>query len=1247
MQLAVLGGTGLLSGGTMFKAAILGASIAGSMIMNGRKKPVGKLNDVRVSSASYGRGIPYVWGSMRVTGNVFWATDFREVKTYVTQKGKEKSGSKGKLKAKKGKATPVYKYYANFAVGLCAGPMADVVRIWADNNLIYNKLNPKDDDLVGPGFSQRDDDNSGKGAMKSGGGKKGRGGQSGRFKWRFYAGDEHQLPDPYMEKEEGKGKVPGYRDLCYLMFQDFALEDFGNRLPTITAEVVSKVTRKSEVLVFENKTPPASGWRFPTGRTMIDIVRGNLFTTAADNEGKSYIRQWDMETRKESRRLKLEDLFPQTSTHGETGPYGKQIGLTPRQRTWTKEEANDLETFGTTHKGDLVLYRFSGNYGPVLFMDPASGRVVKSWGVAGNILGSPYEGVFVPWGAEPLVGQNESGMHSGYTLVYGAFGEIAVFDDDYNKVGLIQARGFRQMYRQGAIGTKQTLLMVGNTGASNAFDIYAAPLEGMTSRLDPVTGERIYEPFEATDWTLGTWPEVPGSRGTNVMLYEYSYIVGANCVGIIAGPNGGDVYVAKMDINTGKIVWEEKIPDVSWNALQLGGMRSPGTYINTHGWTIETSNRVVKIDFSLEEVVVQPLQQNTTHAQLNQPRYYWSERDAMIGFMTHEGQLTPAIAYQDRKVQSRVDIGQIAKDVAAMVGIEPDRVRTGGIDTQEPLMGYMVEQPTDARSILEELANVYQFDCAETDNQLVFKMRGATPVVTIPEEMLGVVESDIGTDNERLVETIQQQLELPERVTVTYYDPKNDYETGSQYFKRPSKPIPVMTTREHLEVTFNMSLLPDDAKAMAKRILYAAWSERTSQEFRLPRDYLFLDPSDVVSIDLKDGRRIECRITDITLGANLELEVFAVSNLSDSYRHLAKTEPPMGPVRQPTRANHFAHPLLANIPYIEDADQREDMDMGFYWGAGAYKPGYNFGMLQSRYQDTNWQTDGLAQVDAIWGYVFQPVPPPACGWNITDTETEITLLPAFDVNEEEVMFTWESISDSDWPSTDNMIIIGDEIILFKNVVENPDGTVTISHLIRGYRGTSDAAYRHKIDDTWMLFDSSTVHLASDDLEYLHKEQDFVINTGNVLSGIVATRKFALDGGTKRPLPVGRVRRVRNNTANNSILIKWERATRIGGSLKDGSGSVPLNEEREQYQVFILPGPYNAATWNPDDPSLYLHRTEILTRSEYQLTSQVLAAIGLSVRSDLHIVIHQMSASVGWGHPHGLTLPYSLFEDTNG
>uniref|UniRef100_UPI0025E90474 hypothetical protein n=1 Tax=Thiohalocapsa sp. TaxID=2497641 RepID=UPI0025E90474 len=67
---------------------------------------------------SYGRGIPYTYGTVPVTGNVIWADEIQEVRN-------EEGGSK-----KKGTPTVVhYTYFATFAVLVGDGPITGIRRI--------------------------------------------------------------------------------------------------------------------------------------------------------------------------------------------------------------------------------------------------------------------------------------------------------------------------------------------------------------------------------------------------------------------------------------------------------------------------------------------------------------------------------------------------------------------------------------------------------------------------------------------------------------------------------------------------------------------------------------------------------------------------------------------------------------------------------------------------------------------------------------------------------------------------------------------------------------------------------------------------------------------------------------------------------------------------------------------------------------------------------------------------------------
>lgn len=92
------------------------------------------------------------------------------------------------------------------------------------------------------------------------------------------------------------------------------------------------------------------------------------------------------------------------------------------------------------------------------------------------------------------------------------------------------------------------------------------------------------------------------------------------------------------------------------------------------------------------------------------------------------------------------------------------------------------------------------------------------------------------------------------------------------------------------------------------------------------------------------------------------------------------------------------------------------------------------------------------------------------------------------------------------------------------MVDNPDGSVTISHLIWGYRGSIDAAYKHAMTDKWALVHDGSIHLGSEDLAYLNEPQQFMIGYGVAFANFGYQTTFTLDGSTERPLPVGDVRR---------------------------------------------------------------------------------------------------------------------------
>lgn len=193
MATLVLTTVGSMVGGPIGGAigAMIGQQIDGAILApKGRQGP--RLGDLAVQTSSYGTQISRIFGSMRVGGTVIWATDLKEDRH-------KQGGGKGRAK------TTTYSYSASFAVALSGREIVRVGRIWADGKLLR--------------------------------------GAAGDFKtetgFRLYHGAETQGVDPLIAAAEGRGSAPAFRGIAYAVFENFQLGDYGNRIPSLTFEVVA------------------------------------------------------------------------------------------------------------------------------------------------------------------------------------------------------------------------------------------------------------------------------------------------------------------------------------------------------------------------------------------------------------------------------------------------------------------------------------------------------------------------------------------------------------------------------------------------------------------------------------------------------------------------------------------------------------------------------------------------------------------------------------------------------------------------------------------------------------------------------------------------------------------------------------------------------------------------------------------------------------------------------------------------
>lgn len=216
----------------------LGASIGG-MVGGYLDPPKGpkiegpRLSDLSQQAASYGSPIPRIYGACSMYGNVFWI----ENNALTEHSATESSGGKGAPSQE----STTYSYTCTFALGLCEGEVDAISRIWINGKLYFSGSASDYGTIVAS--------------------------NDAASTFAFYSGSASQGADPRMQAALGVANTPAYRGLCYLVFYDLPMADYGNTLAAAQIKV--------ELFKDAIESDSITSHTMPTTSTWFDLVYGD------------------------------------------------------------------------------------------------------------------------------------------------------------------------------------------------------------------------------------------------------------------------------------------------------------------------------------------------------------------------------------------------------------------------------------------------------------------------------------------------------------------------------------------------------------------------------------------------------------------------------------------------------------------------------------------------------------------------------------------------------------------------------------------------------------------------------------------------------------------------------------------------------------------------------------------------------------------------------------------------------------
>ena len=1171
-SLVALGGglVGSFFGPVGQAVGLIAGSIVGNLLFAPDAIKGPRIGDLTVTSSAYGSPRPIGFGAFRQGGNIIWSSGIKSKRS--------KSGGKGGGDP----ATVKYRAEVSFALAFGQGPAEDVLRIWADGKLIYDRTGTEED------------------VQKAG------------LLFRFYKGTETQLPDALIEADKGVGNVPAHRGEVYIVFENMVLTDYGNRIPNITAEIAYSSTSSLPVIV---ATEIAGGdlTSVASDAFCIDWERG--FAYVLDTAGTAPttgLRRFNTRTMLEDRQITSEESLDQT-TDGAATMRDPMVVLSDGSLFMQIDTVAGTNAEPFVHLDPVSLIEIArvGATGAGLTYGPTSSTladdmaVISMVGLNGRedyVVCLSLQNDFVIYSVQPdsveyvwSLGTFTTG--SGSTRVKSCcggmigegFGEGYVISGSQYISGSSENLIIHKMTV--SVGASYSLIASQNTSAG----VDHTPLTELTV-ADILPGETQLH-----------------NAGLGAMYDELDDTI------IFHAQAESDLqnYLIKYDPNTETIVWRAALgngpsstTDRSWSQSRIRNS-TVGFLRGTGGYLVDTRDGTV-----LENPATFATSGNTGSIGA-----YDSSSDTWVGQTTASGIL--ARWFFNRKAGAPAAISDVLTTISGLVDLAPADIDVTDL-TDNFVDGYGVARASSARDAINPLAGSFFFDGVESDFKVRFVERGQASLRT-------VLADDMIRTNERtgevLTETIQQEVELPERLTVTYIDKDQDYEAGSHSVKRIFAPTPTMFSHNNVEVQIAAVFIADVARKIAEKLLYTSWAERKGLGFSTSWENIDLDPTDVV--DLIDGSEsFRTRLTQNDVGVSLALELEGVVEEASQYTSTVGADTGAGKIPRGVPTSFATRLAIIDTPLLRDSDEPAGRSVNpLYYMMGGYgQPEWSSGRLYASPDNADFSPEGLTVNEMTWGSTTNALGDPVA---VFATDTTNTLTVAMATQDDPL----ESVTEAQMLNGANAAILlknnGEvEVIQFQTVVDNGNGSFTLSTLLRGRRGTDTMATGHTVGETFILLVAEDTDIFPLDLAAVDAVRYYKgVGSGRMIEDVFSV---ALTSEGRALMPYAPVNQAAADGGGGDIDLSWERRTRVGGPLKDGGGQVPLSEDSEEYEVEIL-----TSSSDPTIERTFLALTTpavIYTAAQQSADSYTLPGEGITFR------VYQISAQVGRGFFYEVTVP---------
>lgn len=536
-------------------------------------------------------------------------------------------------------------------------------------------------------------------------------------------------------------------------------------------------------------------------------------------------------------------------------------------------------------------------------------------------------------------------------------------------------------------------------------------------------------------------------------------------------------------------------------------------------------------------------------------------------------------------------------------GYDGSEYDTSALDAiTKPVRALAVASIGATRATLELLMQTYYFECVCSD-KMYFRPRAESPVATISYDDLGASNSNEG-DPDPLTIKYRNELEVPAQVALSYINVADDYQTGTAFSDRA-----ISEQSSTTSASVALGMVPAEAKGVADAMVLDNYASLGSTTLKLPFVFPAYEPSDVVEVQ-GVGESFRMRlIRKKDSGGVLEFE--AVIDSVDALLSAQITDDDYVPQTE-VQGIATSEWESMDIPVLQDADNAP----GWYLAAKKADDGMSLWPGGAGFR--SWDGVAFSQIatftdQAIFGQCMTTLQD-WTGGNIWDSKSSLTV----DVGEGQLASSTASAMYADL--TANVLLVGSEVVRFRNAAMVSPGVYTLSGFIRGFRGTGWASTGHSALERCVLLRTTGLRRISTQASQINVPREVEVVTFNKPLSSATPEAFTDTGVALKPFAPTDLRASRDGSGN--IEASWKRQTRLSFRFLSPGIDPPLGEVVEAYDAEIYAeGSYASVV-----------RTFSVTSPMFDYTAADQMSDFGSTQAVIYVRIYQRSAILGRGYP---------------